>query len=189
MLFEGGCNLIGGNAESDMQLRMQARGKVDRNRASENQGDQKRFMQVARDDDFVAGTNRGQQKGVISGGGAVEQKEAAVGAPGVGSHRFRHPQGLATKVGVADPAAERYVAAEGRRAKDLPQLRISAQAELVTWGRKGNDALFLIRTHPLEQRNPPVVDRSAMRGQLTLNSQFGHKQTSLTERMVTNVPQ
>ena len=63
---------------------------------------------------FVSGSNRRQEKGVVAGGRAVEQKETAIGGPDVGRERLRYAKGFAAEMGVADPTAEGDVGRERR---------------------------------------------------------------------------
>ena len=89
-------------------------------------------MQVAGNDHFVARPHGRQQEGVVAGSRAIEQKEAAVGVPGVGGHRFRDAKGVAAEVRVADAATQGDIAAEGVLAERLAQLVVGADAELVS---------------------------------------------------------
>ena len=147
------------DAESNVQLRMQPWREVDGDRASEDEGHEERLVQIARNDHLVARPNRRQQKGVVAGGRAIEQKEAAVGVPGVGRHRFRDAQGFAAEVGVSDAPSQWDIAAESVLAERVAQLGVGADAEFVTGGRKWDDALPLVGEHAFEKRCAPVVDR------------------------------
>ena len=139
---------------------MEARGKVDRDGAGQDQGDQQRLVEVAGDDHLVARPDRRHQEGVVPGRGAVEQEEAAVGAPGVGRERLGLAEGVAAEVRVADAAAERDVAVEGALAKRGEELGVGADAELVARRREGDEALPLVGDDAFQDRRPPVIDGS-----------------------------
>ena len=125
-------DLLGRDAKSDVQLWMQPRREVDRDRAGQDQRHEQRLVQVARNNHFVTRPNGRQQEGVVAGGRAIEQKEAAVGVPGVGRHRFRDAKGFAPEVRVSDAATQGDIAAEGVLAERLAQLVVRADAELVS---------------------------------------------------------
>ena len=152
-------DLVDRDAKSDVQLWMQPRREVDRDRTAQDQRDEQRFVEVARNNDFVARPNGCQQEGVIAGGRAVEQKEAAVGVPGVGRQRFRGTKGLATEMRVSDSSSQGNVAAEDVLAERVAQFFIGADAELVARRRKWHDPLPLVRDDALEEWCAVVVNR------------------------------
>ena len=137
MRLQRGLHLTGADAEPDTQLGMQERGDVDGDGAGQDQGDKERFVQVARNDDLVAGTYGCQQERMVPRRRAVEQEEAAFSAPGVGGEHLRHPQRLAAKVRIVDTAAEGNIARERALAEGLAQLHIGAAAKLVAGCREG----------------------------------------------------
>src|SRR5215212_2503452 len=88
--------------------------------------------EIPRNDDLVARPNAGQHEGVVAGGRTVEQKEAAVGFPGVGGHRFRDAKGIAAEVGVADAPSQGDIAVEGVPTDRFTQLVVGADTEFVS---------------------------------------------------------
>ena len=88
---------------------------------------------------------------MVAGGRAIEQKEAAVGVPDVGRHRFRDAKGFAAEVGVSDTPTEGDVAAEGALAERVAQLGVGADAQLVSRRREGDDALPLVGENAFEK--------------------------------------
>ena len=137
---------------------VQARREVDRDRAGQDQRHEQRLVQIARNHDFVARPNGRQHEGVVAGSRAIEQKEAAIGVPGVGGHGFRDSKGFAAEVRVADAATEGDVAQKRAIAECLAQLFVRADAKFVTRRRKWNDPLSLVRDDALEEWDTPVVD-------------------------------
>ena len=133
-------DLLDRDAESDVELRMQPRREVDRDSAGQDQRHEHRLVKVASNDHLVAGSNSRQHEGVVAGGRAIEQKEAAIGVPGVGCHRFRDTKGFAAEVRVADARHRGDVAAKRPLAERLTQLFVRADTELVTGRRERNDA-------------------------------------------------
>jgi hypothetical protein len=119
-------------------------------------------VEIASNHDFVTRPNGCQHEGVVAGGRAIEQKEAAIGVPGVGSHRFRDSKGFAREVRVSDTATEGDVAQKRPIAECLTQLFVGADAEFVTRRRKWNDSLSLVGDDALEERSPPMVHGTAV---------------------------
>ena len=69
------------DTEADGQVGMQPGRDVDRDRAGQDERHQQRLVDVARDDDLVAGPQRRQQVGVVAGRGAIEQGKRNVQPP------------------------------------------------------------------------------------------------------------
>jgi len=96
---------------------------------------------------------------VVTGGRAIEEKEAAVGIPSVSRHRFRDTKGFAAEVRVSDAATEGDVAQKCPIAERLAQTFVRADAKFVTRRRKWNDPLSLVPYDALEEWDTPMVDQ------------------------------
>jgi hypothetical protein len=162
MVLQRRGDFLGRDAKSDVQLWMQTRREVDRDRAGQDKRYEQRLVQIARNHDFVARPNGRQHEGVVAGGRAIEQKEATIGVPGVGGHRFRDTKGFAPKVRVSDAATEGDVAQKRPIAECLAQLFVRADAKFVTRRRKWNDPLSLVRDDALEEWDTPMVDKASI---------------------------
>lgn len=112
--------------EAEIKLRMEAGRHVDGPGAGEDEGGEDGGVRVPSHDHLIAGTERGQQEGVIAAGGAVDEKEGAVGAPDTRGQVFRGANGRVMLRGVQPD-----IRLEDIGAKQRAELGAHADAELV----------------------------------------------------------
>ena len=137
---------------------------VDRLGAGVDQRDHHRLVDVAGDDHLVAGPQRGEQEGVVAGGGAVDQIEGAVGAPGVGGEPLRLAEGVRREVDVVDAAADGDVGEQRLLAVELDDLRVHADAQLVPRRGEGRHAHRPVAGDALDEGNAGLVERAGEAG-------------------------
>jgi hypothetical protein len=111
-------------------------------------------VQIAPDDDLVAGSQRGQQEGVVAAGGSVGQEEGPVGAPGCRGRILRGGKRRAVIGGVEPDVGGAQVGAE-----QSVQFRIEPRAVLVSRRGEGNGAGALVRAQRLDDRGSTMIVR------------------------------
>jgi hypothetical protein len=153
MAGEGGGDVGGGDPEADAELGVDPGGHVHRPGPGEDQPHQQRLVQVAADDHLVAGADRGQQVGLVAAGGAVDQEEAAVRAPGPRGQRLGDPPQAVVVGGVEPHVVVEYALAEqGEHAAGGPL------PALVPGTGERHHALLPVGRQCLQERRR-VVDR------------------------------
>jgi hypothetical protein len=126
---------------------MGPRGHVHRPGPGQDQPHQQRLVQVAADHHLVAGSDRGQQVGVVAAGGAVDQEEAAVRPPGAGGQGLGQPPQAVVVAGV-----EPHVAVEHSVAEQGPQLAGRPLAALVAGAGERHQAVLGVAAQRGQER-------------------------------------
>ena len=118
---------------------------VVRHGAREDQGGLHRLVGVARQDHAVAGSGQGEQQRVDAAGRAVDQKAAALAAPGRGGQRLRpvRTRAVDSRVSSTPPAMATSTASRASP-KTSRMICRSALAELVAGRVEGHDTLRAI---------------------------------------------